>query len=117
MALAGLAVGAVGVFGLAYVFIALRRARRQTEYAPVMADWVWHTILPLVGYGLLIAAALVMPVHATGALFGVGAATILLLFIGIRNAWDTVTFLAVSRMTAKPRAERVPEPDMDRRAD
>jgi hypothetical protein len=29
-------------------------------------------------------------------LFGIAAAALLLLFIGIHNAWDTVTYLAVS---------------------
>jgi hypothetical protein len=30
--------------------------------------------------------------HARPALFGVGAAALLLLFIGIHNAWDAVTY-------------------------
>jgi len=31
------------------------------------------------------------------ALFVIGAATVLLLFIGIHNAWDTVTYVALER--------------------
>jgi hypothetical protein len=51
----------------------------------------------------------------------VGAATILLLFIGIHNAWDTVTFVAISRIGTTPRSERADDTpvqdQMDRRAD
>jgi hypothetical protein len=30
--------------------------------------------------------------HLRGALFGIGAAAMLLLFVGIHNAWDAVTY-------------------------
>jgi len=43
-------------------------------------------------------------VHAGGALFAVAAATALLLFAGIHNAWDTVTFLAMERARARKKA-------------
>jgi hypothetical protein len=34
------------------------------------------------------------------ALFVIGATALLLLFIGIHNAWDTVTYVAVERWQA-----------------
>jgi hypothetical protein len=118
---AGLAIGAMGVCGAAYVLIALRRARHQTEYRPVMSDWLWHTILPLAGYAALVAPAATISDHPTGSLFVVGAATILLLFIGIHNAWDTVTFVAISRIGTTPRSERADDTpvqdQVDHRAD
>ena len=36
--------------------------------------------------------AFTSPSYAHGALFGIGASTLLLLFIGIHNSWDTVTY-------------------------
>jgi len=36
-----------------------------------------------------------VPLHERDALFGVGAAALLLLFTGIHNAWDTVTYLVL----------------------
>jgi len=33
--------------------------------------------------------------HTAGALFTVGGMSLLLLLIGIHNAWDTVTYIAV----------------------
>jgi len=90
-----LALGVCGVAGVTYGVIVLRRARRQTGYAPVLEDWIWHTVLPLIAYALLLVAAVALRRFPQRALFAVGAAALLLLFIGIHNAWDTVTYLAV----------------------
>ncbi len=81
--------------GATYVVIVLRRARRQTDYQPVLEDWLWHTVLPLVSYTALVVAAIVLPGHAAPALFVIAAGTVLLLFIGIHNAWDNVIYIAI----------------------
>ncbi len=73
----------------------LRRARRQTGYKPVLEDWIWHTALPITAYAALLIAALGLGRAPVPALFVVGAISLLLLFIGIHNAWDTVTYIAV----------------------
>ena len=76
--------------------VVVRRIRRLDIYVPVVEDWVWRGILPLVAYGaLVVAAPLLVAGRATLALFGVGAALVLLLFIGIHNAWDEVTYIAI----------------------
>jgi uncharacterized oligopeptide transporter (OPT) family protein len=46
---------------------------------------------------LLIVAAFELPKQPFSALYMVGLAMLLLLLVGIRNAWDMVTFLAVER--------------------
>jgi hypothetical protein len=84
-----------GLGGVSYVLIVLRRARRQRHYQPVLEDWLWHTVFPLVSYTALLVAALLLPGHAALALFVIAAATLLLLFIGIHNAWDNVTYIAL----------------------
>ena len=94
---ASLLLGLVGLGGVSYVIIVLRRVRRQTDYQPVLEDWLWHTVLPLVSYTALVVAAIVLPGHPTPALFVIAAATVLLLFIGIHNAWDVVTYTAFER--------------------
>jgi hypothetical protein len=59
----------------------------------VFEDWLFHALLPFVAYATLAASACVVPSHTTtDALFGVAAASLLLLFIGIHNAWDAVTY-------------------------
>jgi len=87
--------GLSGLGGVSYVVIVLRRVRRQTDYQPVMEDWLFHTILPLVSYTAILVAAFVLPGDPAPALFVIAAAMVLLLFIGIHNAWDNVTYIAV----------------------
>jgi hypothetical protein len=84
--------GLVGLTGTLYSVIVARRVRRQTIYRPVLEDWSFHVLLPLAAYAMLALCALAAPFHARGTLFGVGAACLLLLFSGIHNAWDTVTY-------------------------
>jgi len=93
----GLALGTCGAAGIVYGFIVVRRARRQTEYQPDAEDWVWYVGLPFVAYTALLVAAIVLRRHPAPCLFAVGGAAVLLLFIGIRNAWDTVTYLAIGQ--------------------
>jgi hypothetical protein len=95
--------GACGVAGVAYAVMVARRARRQTEYVPVLEDWIWHAALPLLAYAALLAAAVVLPGSARQALFAVGASAVLLLFIGIHNAWDAVTYIAITRTRGSER--------------
>ena len=92
---AATALGVCGFAGVLYGLIVLGRARRQTSYRPVLEDWIWHVVLPLTAYSVLFVSAAVLTRFPERALFGIGATTLLLLFIGIHNAWDTVTFLAI----------------------
>jgi hypothetical protein len=91
---AAVAVGITGAFGLVYTAIVVRRVRRQTVYALVFEDWLFHTALPFLAYVTLLSASLTLAHHTEDALFGIASASILLLFIGIHNAWDSVTFIA-----------------------
>jgi hypothetical protein len=86
--------GACGVAGVVYALVVTRHARRQTQYVPVLEDWIWHSLLPIVAYGMLLVGGILLPHRIDAALFVVGATALLLLFIGIHNAWDSVTYLA-----------------------
>jgi len=92
---AGVLLGLVGLGGATYVIIVLRRVRRQIDYQPVLEDWLFHTVFPLVSYTALVVAAILLPGYPVPALFVIAAATVLLLFIGIHNAWDNVTYIAI----------------------
>ena len=94
---AGIAIGACGVAGFAYAVTVTRQLRRQTSYAPVLEDWIWHGALPVAAYIALVAAAAVIRSQTGPSLFTIGAAALLLLFIGIHNAWDAVTYIALQR--------------------
>jgi hypothetical protein len=91
-----IALALAGLLGIAFVVRALIRARRQSDYTPVLEDWVFHTILPLVCYAALIAAPLFVGIHTVGALFAVATSALGLLFIGIHNAWDTVVWIVTN---------------------
>ncbi len=85
--------GLMGLIGVVYIIIVSRKMRMQTAYEPEFVDWLYYALLPLAAYAMLALSAFTALSHTRGALFGVGAATLLLLFIGIHNAWDSVAYL------------------------
>ena len=87
--------GVVGLGGTAYVAVVARRMRAQRVYQPVFEDWLFHALLSLAAYAVLAAAAFAAGSYTRPALFSVGAAALLLLFVGIHNAWDTVMHIVV----------------------
>jgi hypothetical protein len=95
--------GIIGVGGVLYGLIVARRMLRQKVYTPVLEDWMFHAGLPLAAYGMLALAAFAAPLHTREALFGVGAATLLMLFIGIHNAWDSVAYHVFANRDDTPR--------------
>jgi hypothetical protein len=93
---AALTLGLTGLGGLTYVAIVARRLRlRNGTYDPVAEDWLWYAAVPLVAYATLVVAAILLPGSPEGALFGVAAVVLVLLFVSIHNAWDVVTYIAV----------------------
>jgi len=93
----GLALGVVGLTGLLYVAATARRARRQTDYVPVLEDWLFHGGLPFLAYATFLVAGILLSGHARESLFAIGGSTVLVLFVGIHNAWDAVTHIALTR--------------------
>ncbi len=89
--------GLVGIIGFVYASIVARRMRTQTAYRPVFEDWLFHALLPLAAYATLALSALFAGSNPAGALLGVGASSLLLLFIGIHNAWDSATYNIFAR--------------------
>ena len=112
---AGVALAICGALGCAYSVIVIRRARRAA-YTPVLEDWLFFVILPLLAYVDLLIAAIVLQRSPEPALFAISGAALVLLFVGIRNAWDTVIYVALSRKDepappahAAPRKPRSPD--------
>lgn len=101
LAPAALMLSLCGLGGAAYAAIVVRRLRRQDSYAPVREDWLWYGVLPLIAYAALVVAAILLPGNPTQALFAIGAEAVLLLFVGIHNAWDTVTYIALELLPAR----------------
>lgn len=97
--------GITGFGGVAYAMIVARRMRKQAAYEPRFEDWLFHVVLPLAAYALLASSPFAAPSRTREALFSVGAAALLLLFVGIHNAWDNVTYHVLAQ-SADTKAER-----------
>lgn len=98
--------GLVGLIGVIYGVIVARRMRGQTAYRPDIEDWSFHAALPFAAHSTLIVSAYASLSHPREALFGVGAAVLLLLFIGIHNAWDATTYHVFVTRARQHEAER-----------
>jgi hypothetical protein len=84
--------GLTGLGGFIYELVVIRRIRGTGTYEPGFEDWFFHVGLPLSAYALVAVSAVAAVSHPVEALFAVAAATLMLLFAGIHNAWDTVTW-------------------------
>jgi hypothetical protein len=85
----------MGLCGVIYALIVIRRMRLQSAYVPEFEDWLFHVVLPVAAYAILTLSALAAVSFVREALFGMAAAALLLLFIGIHNAWDAVVYHVV----------------------
>jgi hypothetical protein len=83
------------VYGIVYVGRVIFLTRRLESYHPDTEDWCWYAILPLIAYLAVGATAIFLTLLPRTALFALAGATLLLIFIGIRNAWDVVTWITV----------------------
>lgn len=84
--------GLLGVCGTAYAAIIAGRMRGPTGYDPVFEDWMFHVVLPMAAYALLAISAFEALSAPRMALFGIAASSLVLLFAGIHNAWDGVSY-------------------------
>jgi len=84
--------GVVALIGVVYSAIVARRMRVQAAYKPGFEDWLFHAALPLATFTALGASSFLAVSKPRQALFGAAASALLLLFLGIHNAWDAVVY-------------------------
>jgi hypothetical protein len=95
---AAVCIGATSVVGILYSVRVLRlMAAMRANYSPFVSDWVWNIVLPAFGYLSLLAAAFLMPPYPPLSLDIVAVATLVLLTVGIHNAWDVVVWFTTER--------------------
>jgi hypothetical protein len=92
----GLCLGVCGAAGIAYCLQTVWHAR-LAEYEPDFADWIWYTVLPIIGHCALAGAAILFWRNAEWSLALIAADALLFLFLGVHNSWDTVTYIAIQR--------------------
>ena len=85
----------VGLAGVLYAVLTAVRATGQEGYKMVWEDWLFHIILPFAAYAAMFVASITLRSREGDSLFVIAGTALLLLFVGIHNAWDTVTFLVV----------------------
>jgi hypothetical protein len=98
-----LGLGVAGVGGLVYgLIIGAIMRRRLSGYIPVREDWLWHAILPTLAYGALLGMAFLIWHCTDQSLYGVAAISMLLLYIGIHNAWDVAVSVSLRKQQDSP---------------
>lgn len=92
--------GSIGAGGLVYlVAIGTHRQWRTMELG--FDDWIWYVGLPFLSYGALCASAIAWWHTSLWSPYAGAGAVIVLLIVGIRNAWDTV--LTIAQKSQEPR--------------
>ncbi|HKF72146.1 MAG TPA: hypothetical protein VKB68_10365 [Stellaceae bacterium] len=82
-------IGIGALAGLAYSgLVAARLLRRKIE----RIDRVWYAAVPFVGYGVMLAAVVLIFESAPASLDTLAIAAAILLLAGVRNAWDLILF-------------------------
>lgn len=94
-----IALSLVGLAGFLYTILVMQRQRRLQDYAFVLEDLIWYRICPFIAHTVLVGAAILLLYRPQAALFIVGMTMLLLLCLGLRNAWDLVTFITVNHLS------------------
>jgi hypothetical protein len=89
----GIAVAALGFTGV--LFLAIARIYSQWRDSHLgLEDLLCYMVLPMLAYGVVLAAGVAIIYGRDAALPVIGGAVISLLALGLRNAWDLVIFTA-----------------------
>src|SRR5205085_10525501 len=78
-----------GLVAMIYQTTVILNTKRSPNYQPVFEDWLFHAILPAAAYITVFVAGICETRALAGPLYAVGIAALILLFVGIHNAWDT----------------------------
>jgi hypothetical protein len=101
-----LCLGLTAIGGIAYIGSVWRRLVLQTDYPLVAEDWLFRVALPICAYLILMVSSYAMTSHLSEALFGVAGVSLLLLFNGIHDAWDSILYLVQKKADAEIESER-----------
>lgn len=93
-----------GVAGLVYCATLISRMLAlSSRYKPFLSDWIWNVVLPVLAYLALAVTGFILPYRVAASLYTVSGAVLLLLFIGIHNAWDVVVWMTTERHAHRER--------------
>jgi hypothetical protein len=98
----------LGAIGLAYVVRVGTHMTKQVQYVPDRGDWTWFVFLPAASYVCSFIAGTMVWGAPGAALVVAGASAMLLLLVGVHNAWDSAVWMIVNPQNppATPPADR-----------
>ncbi len=113
----GVLLAATGVAGLIYCATLINRMLRFSSgaYKPFSSDWIWNVVLPVLAYLALAVTGVMLPHEVLDCLNAVSAAVLLLLFIGIHNAWDVVVWMTTERHAHRERERQEQQQRQERK--
>lgn len=96
-----------GLAGLIYCASLVRQMLGSFPgYKPFLSDWIWSAVLPVTAYLGLAVSGFMLPALPAASLYVASGAVLLLLFIGIHNAWDVVVWMTTERHAHRERQRR-----------
>lgn len=87
----------IALSGMFYMWFVWRRVKEQTVFKLVREDWICHVLLPGLAYIILLLSAFLFPFFMHEILFSISGISLLLLFLGIHNAWDGIVTLLIEK--------------------
>jgi len=97
--------GLAGMVGVVYILHLTWHMRTLPNYRADVEDWSWYSALPLLAYAAIVAGAIILRFLSVDAMFTIAGGVMLLIFIGIHNAWDIVTFIATGAVDDLPKPQ------------
>jgi hypothetical protein len=91
--------GAGGLAGLVYSGAILVSLLVRHSFKVDFSDRLFYALIPVMGYGLVVASAILMIVHSPASPDIMAAALAVLLLAGIRNAWDMTLWIMLKSPT------------------
>ena len=96
LGLASTSIGLTGLFGIGYIADVIRRTPMLEGYDPDVGDWTWFIVLPMAAYIALCVSGFMLVHVPVPSSFAIGGLTLVLIFLGIHNAWDVVSYLSIN---------------------
>jgi hypothetical protein len=107
----GVCLGVSGLIGLGYSIGTVRQLHHnRNSYVPVASDWIWNAVLPTLCYLVLLLGGIMAARHVPTALYATAAVSLLLLLIGIHNAWDIAVWFTAERPSSQSEEAKLPAP-------
>jgi hypothetical protein len=104
----GAILGVGGLAGTIYSGAILAHIVIGRNYRVGLIDRMFYALIPVVGYGLVLVAAILLFLQSALGTVAIAGAVLILLLAGIRNAWDMTMWAAIRAPTSDAGAAAPP---------